>query len=228
MPIVKLAKHAILIIVLATQNTLAIGAETTCGGISTTLYSSNDLTLSICHGPYTAINRSKLHQWQNCDDAMVLISDKKQRKTSIYADCGFASKKQFMLRNNAFMLRHFYSGYPNFEEKPLLIETLNLVANTKKYELLRTFPVCRKKDINNAIQQIDSTRAKPFDDKTFFTSIYGGFYKLRDCAATDSKLVYTSLRKYQENKVFDGEVAETLSMVISEVELIAKATNQPR
>lgn len=223
----KLAKLSILLFVLATQNTLAIGAEAKCGGISTTLYSSNDFSLSICHGPYTKINLSQLHQWQNCDDAQIQINDKKRGKTTIYADCGVA-KKQFMLHNNAFMLRHFYSGYPNFEEKPLLIETLNLADNTVKYKLLKTFPVCSKKDINNAIQQIDLTKSMPFDGNTFFTSIYGGFYTLRDCAASDSKLVYAALRKYQESMIFDGEAAETLNTVISEVEIIAKATHQPR
>ena len=223
----KLAKLSILLFVLATQNTLAIGAEAKCGGISTTLYSSNDLSLSICHGPYTKIYLSQLHQWQNCDDALIQISNKKQGKTTIHTDCGVA-KKQFMLRNNEFMLRHFYSGYPNFEEKPLLIETLNLADSTVKYKFSKTFPVCSKKDINNAIQQIDLTKAKPFDGNTFFTSIYGGFYILRDCAATDSKLVYAALRKYQESMVFDGEAAETLNTVISEVEIIAKAINQPR
>src|SRR4030066_1528046 len=223
---VKLAKLSIIFIVLATQNTLAIGAEAKCGGISTTLYSSNDLSLSICHGPYTKINLSQLHQWHHCDDAIIQISNKKQGKTTIYTDCGVA-KKQFMLRKNSFMLRHYYSGFPNFKEKPLLIETLNLEENTVKYKLLKTFPVCSKKDINNAIQQIDLTKSMPFDGNTFFTTIYGGFYILRDCAASDSKLVYAALRKYQESMIFDGEAAETLNTVISEVEIIAKATNQP-
>lgn len=223
MPVVHLTIFAL---ALVTQNTPAFGSDVTCGGINTTIYSSRDTTLNICHGPYTKVDRSKLHQWQNCDDAMIQITDKKSGKTSLYVDCGFPSKKQYMLRNNEFMVRHFYSGFPNFDEKPLLVETLNLATKKKKYEFLKIFPVCRKQEIEQAIQQIDSTRSKPFDGNTFFASIYGGFYKLRDCAATDSVRVLAALQKYQTGQTFDGEVAETLGIVIHEVELIALASSQ--
>lgn len=79
-------------------------------------------------------------------------------------------------------------------------------------------------DIENAAKQVDSTTAKPFDGNTYFTSVYGGFYKLRDCAKSDPKLVLSILRKYQTNDLFDGEVAETLTSVTGEVELIQTAT----
>ena len=63
-----------------------------------------------------------------------------------------------------------------------------------------------------------------FDGKTYFTSIYGGFFKLRDYAVSDPDFVLSILNKYKKKGVFDGEVAETLSNVIDEVELIAKAS----
>ena len=97
------------------------------------------------------------------------------------------------------------------------------MTNAKQYAFIKKFPRCTKQDIDNATKQIDSTMAKPFDDKTFFLSVYGGFFKLRDCAATDTKSVLSILRKYRENRVFDGEVAETFGGIVKEVELISAA-----
>lgn len=121
------------------------------------------------------------------------------------------------------MLRHFQTTYPGFESEPLLIESLDLETSKKTYEFEKQFPACGRNDIDHAAKQIDSTTAKTFNRETYFTSVYGGFYKLRDCAKSDPQSVLTILRKYQNSDLFDGEVVETLSSVTSEVELIHAA-----
>jgi hypothetical protein len=57
--------------------------------------------------------------------------------------------------------------------------------------------------------------------------VYGGFYKLRDCAKSDPEFVLSILQNYKKSSQFDGgEVSETLSEVIEEVELISAATKR--
>lgn len=204
-------------------NPTVFAAEAICGGYRTLLYASDKIVLTICHGPYTKIDRKRLGQWQGCDDAVIQISDKKNGRTTQYTDCLSEAGKQFRVRDNAFMLRHFQTTYPGFESEPLLIEILNLDTNKKTYVFEKRFPACTRKDIDHAEKQVDSTTAKPFNGETYFTSVYGGFYRLRDCAKSDPQLVLSILRKYQNSDLFDGEVAETLSSVTSEVELIYAA-----
>lgn len=199
-------------------------AEDTCGGYSTLLYANDKTVLTICHGPYTKINRKRLDQWQGCDDAVIKITDKNSGKTTQYADCLSEAGKQFRIQGSAFMLRHFQITYPGFESEPLLIESLDLETSKKTYEFEKQFPACGRNDIDHAAKQIDSSTAKTFNRETYFTSVYGGFYKLRDCAKSDPQSVLTILRKYHQNSdLFDGEVVETLSSVTSEVELIHAA-----
>jgi hypothetical protein len=203
----------------------AFATEVTCGGYSTLLYANNEIALTICHGPYTKIDRARLDHWQDCDDAMIHIRDKKQGKTTEYADCLPGGLKQFRVQGDAFVLRHFYATYPGrFESKPLLVETLKLTTGAKTYQFEKRFPACTKADVDDAIKQIDTTMAKPFDGKTFFDSVYGGFYKLRNCAQSAPSMVLAILQRYGKSGLFDGEVAETLSSVTSEVELIYAAT----
>ena len=204
-------------------NPRAFAANASCGGYSTLLYASDKIVLTICHGPYTKIDRKRLGQWQGYDDAVIQIRDKRNGKTIQVADCLPEAGKQFRMHGNAFMLRHFLTTYPGFESEPLLTETINLDTNKKTYVFERQFPACTSKDIVQAAKQVDSTVAKPFDGETYFTSVYGGFYKLRDCAKSDPLSVLTILRKYQNSGLFDGEVAETLHSVTSEVELIYAA-----
>jgi hypothetical protein len=206
---------------------VASADEVTCGGLSTLLYANDKIALTICHGSYTKIDRTRLGQWQDCDDAMIHNRDKTSGKTTQYADCLPGARKQFRISGDTFMLRHFYATYPGrFESKPLLVEALNLATNKKTYEFEIRFPACTRKDIEDAAKQIDSTIAKPFDGKTYFTSVYGGFYKLRDCAKSNPQFVRSVLHKYETSGLFDGEVAETLSSVINEVELIHAATTR--
>lgn len=208
-------------------HSVASAAEVTCGGLSTLLYANDKIALTICHGPYTKIDRTRLEQWQDCDDAMIHIRDKTNGKTAQYADCLPGARKQFRISGDTFMLRNFYATYPGrFDSEPLLVEVLNLATNKKTYEFEKQFPACARKDIDEAAKQIDSTTAKPFDGKTYFTSVYGGFYKLRDCAKSNPQLVRSVLLKYERSGLFDGEVAETLSSVINEVELIHAATTR--
>ncbi|MDT3705893.1 MAG: hypothetical protein ROZ09_03630 [Thiobacillus sp.] len=208
-------------------NDKAFAAEVTCGGYSTLLYANNKVALTICHGPYTKVDRTRLDHWQDCDDAMIHLRDKTKGETTEYADCLPGDRKQFRVKGDAFMLRHFYATYPGrFESKPLLVETLNLTTNTRTYQFEKRFPACTRRDIDDSTKQIDSATAKPFDGKTFFDSVYGGFYKLRDCAQSDPKLVLAILQRYGKSDLFDGEVAETLGSVASEVELIDAATKR--
>jgi len=202
----------------------AFASEVTCGGYSTFLYANNKVSLTICHGPYTKIDRDRPDRWQDCDDAIIYLRDKTRGETSEYADCLPGARKQFRIEGDTFMLRHFYATYPGrFESKPLLVETLSLTTNTKTYEFEKQFPACTGRDIDDATKQIDSATAMPFDGKTFFDSVYGGFYKLRDCAQSEPKSVLAILNRYRESGLFDGEVAETLSSVTSEVDLIDAA-----
>jgi len=194
-----------------------------CYGVSTLLYSNSNMDLIICHGEYTKINVSKLDQWQDCADAIIQVRNKKQNIVYQYADCSPTGSKQFSVHGGLFKLRHYYTEYPGFKERPLLIETLDLATSVKQYEFIKKFPVCSKKNIDDAIAQINLTVAKPSDMRTYFDSVYGGFYKLRDCANDYPSVVLETLKKYGNDGIFDGEVAETLDAVTGEVELISAA-----
>lgn len=201
---------------------LAAQDDTVCGGTRTPIYSSKDMALVVCHAPYTKVSRSQLDRWQDCDDAMIQVTDKKTDRTTTYVDCAVAGRKQFMLRGNVLLLRHFLTEYPSFDMKPMLVERLDLVTRERKYEFTRKIPSVCKTEVGEAIRKIDSAKSKP-DDKSYFTLVYGGFFQLRDCAAAEPGPVLAALRKYQDSGVFDGEVAETLSTVIDEAELISQA-----
>lgn len=221
----KIAKLIIFIIIFSVPNAFASKPVATCGGVSTLIYSNSEMDLSICHGEYTKIDKSKLGQWQNCDDAMVQIRDKKHGKLSQYADCLTNKIRQFRIVDKSLMLNHVYMEYPGFEEKPLLIESFDFTTRTKKYIFKKKFLLCNKKDIENSIKQIDATIAKPFDMKTYFDLVYGGLFKLRDCAKSEPVTVSAALKKYENRAVFDGEVAETFSEIFEEVKLISAAVS---
>jgi hypothetical protein len=104
----------------------------------------------------------------------------------------------------------------------MLVEQFDLVTRAKKYEFTRKLPGACKAAIGEAIRKIDTAMAKP-DDKDYFGSVYGGLFQLRDCAAAEPGPALSALRKYQDRGAFDGEVAETLSTVIDEAELISRA-----
>ncbi len=109
----------------------------------------------------------------------------------------------------------------------MLIETIELSTHKRKYEFVEKFTARSKKDFESAVKQINSTLAKPFDGKTFFLSVYSGFFVLRDYATVDPKSVLSVLWNYQKRGGrIDGEVAETLSEVIEEVNLIYAAHQQ--
>lgn len=224
MEITKLVSFLFLFI-LAAPNAFASTPDGTCGGVSTLIYSNSEMDLSICHGEYTKIDKSKLGKWQNCDDAMVQIKDKKHGELSQYADCQTNKIRQFMIADNSLMLNHVYMEYPGFEEKPLLIERFDLTTRAKKYIFKKQFLVCNKKDIDNSIKQIDSGIAKS-DMGKYFDFVYGGLFKLRDCAKTDPVSVLAVFKKYENKALFDGEVAETFSELFEEVKLISAAVDQ--
>lgn len=205
---------------------LASSTDASCDGYTTSLYANEKTVLTICHGPYTKIDKRRVEQWQSCDDAVLHIKNKKSGHTIQYADCLSESGKQFRVQGDVFMLRHFQTTYPGFETEPLLIESLDLRTNKKVYKFEKQFLFCSRKDVDAAVQQVDSTTAKPFDGKMYFSSVYGGFYKLRDCAKNNPSLVLSILRRYQMSDYFDGEVAETLNSVTEEVEIIHGATGR--
>jgi hypothetical protein len=208
------------------SGSFAAPPEAKCHGNTTRLYSNQNLDLSICHGDYVQINLAKLDQWQDCVDSMLFLTDKKTKIVSMLADCLPTKAEQFKVSKDSLLLRHFYVEYPGFSEKPLLIENTNLVTLTKQYSLLRKFPACQKSEVDQAIRQIEATRAKPFDGNTYFSAIYGSFYKLRDCANSFPTEILATLTEYSRKSVFDGEVSETLDGVIDEVRLIASAKRQ--
>ena len=208
-------------------NQTVFAAEATCGGYSTLLYTNDNMALTICHGPYTKIDLKRLDQWQSCDDAEILIRYKKNGNNTRYADCLSEAGKQFRIRGSEFMLKHSQTTYPGFEQEPLVVETLNLETSKKTYQYAKQFPVCTRKEIDQAARQVNSATAKPFNGgQTYFNLVYGGFYKLRDCARSDPELVLSILHNYQNSGLFDGEVAETLSSVTSDTELIHAASKR--
>jgi hypothetical protein len=209
-------------LIFVSQTVFAAGEP--CGGCSTLLYANDNLIFTICHGPYTKIDIKRLDQWQNCDDAEIQIRYKKNGNTTQYADCLSEAGKQFRIRGSEFMLKHFQTTYPGFESEPLLVEILNLETNKKTYQFEKQFQACSRKDIDQAVKQVESAIAKPFKGgQTYFNLVYGGFYRLRGCAKSDPQLVLSILRKYQNSGYFDGEVAETLSSVTSDAEVIYEA-----
>ncbi len=223
---IKKLPSLLVLFILAAPNSFASAPDATCGGLSTIIYSNSEMDLSICHGEYTKIDKSKLGQWQNCDDAMVQIRDKKHGKLSKYADCLTNKIRQFMIADNSLMLNYVYMEYPGFEEKPLLIERLNLTTRTKKYVFKKQFLVCHKNDIDNSIKQIESGIANQSDMGKYFDNVYGGLFKLRDCAKTEPVSVLAAFKKYEKKALFDGEVAETFSELFEEVKLISAAIAQ--
>lgn len=98
-------------ILLITAYRTALATEDICDGYSTHLYTNDKIVLTICHGPYTKIDRTRLGQWQGCDDAAFQIRDKNTGETSQYADCISEAGKQFRIHGTAFMLRHFQTTY---------------------------------------------------------------------------------------------------------------------
>lgn len=222
MKITKLISF-IFVFIWAVPNAFASVPEENCGGVSTLIYSGSEIDLSICHGEYTKIDQSKLGQWQNCDDAIVQIKDKKNGKLSIYADCQTNKIRQFMIADNALELSHVYVEYPGFEEKPLLIERFDLTTHTKKYIFKKQFLACNKIDVDNSVKQIESGIANRSDMGKYFDSVYGGLFKLRDCAKTAPVSVLAVFKKYEKKALFDGEVAETFSELFEEVKLISTA-----
>ena len=202
---------------------LSAEQEHACGGYTTLLYANDSLALSLCHAPYTKIDRTGLRQWQDCDDAMLQLADKKSGKTSVYYDCGVPSRKQFRLEGDSLMLRHFYTDAADFELHPLMVESHNLLTQKKHYVFVKQFAKCTVQDIQAAHQQVEMEINKPFDGRTYFTHVYGGLLKLRDCAASDSAQVLAAFKQLQQQGQFDGEVAETYSILLDEVELIGTA-----
>lgn len=202
-------------------------AEETCGGLGTRLYANDNLALTICHGPYTQIDLKHLYQWQNCDDAQIQIRSMKNGATTPYADCLSEAGTQFRIRDDDFMLKYFQTTYPGFETEPLLVEILNLETNETTFQFEKKFPACTRNDIDQAVIQIDTAIAKPFDgEQRYFDLVYGGFYKLRNCARSAPGQVLSILRKYQNKRLFDGEAAEILSSVTSDAELIYAASSR--
>lgn len=211
---------------LAVPGAFASAPDAACNGIDTLIYSNSEIDLSICHGEYTKIDQSKLGQWQGCDDAMVQIREKRHGQLSQYADCLTNRIRQFKIEDNALLLNHSYTEYPGFDEKPLLVERLDLATRTKKYIFKKQFPACSKKDVDSSVRQIDSGMTNQSDMKKYFDLVYGGLFKLRDCAKSDPASVIAAYKRFEKKALFDGEVAETFSELFEEVRLISDAIAQ--
>lgn len=223
-------RNYLLILFVLSIITLSQGAcekktESRCGGDKTTLITANGLNLFMCHAPYTKIDTSKLGEWQNCDDGMFYIESTSGSmvKEKLINECVVTSKMEFRIQDNSLKLRHYYAEYPGFKEKPKIIESFDIVKGIVTYKIVGRYEKRTKEEIDKTIMEIENTIAKPFDGKTYFSSMYTNLYKLRDYAVVDPQYSLTVLRGYQEKRVFDGEVSETLSNIIEEVELISKA-----
>lgn len=207
------------------SSSLASADNFKCGGFNTVLYSNKARAITICHGPHTKIIRSKLNKWNNCFDATILLRNKTTGKNSVVTDCYPQNQKQFSVQGGTLRVRHFYTEYPGFDSKPLVIETLDAKKNRRHYKLERKFKKCTTADIDAQNRLIQQTVSKPFDGSTFFKSVYGAFFKLRDCSFSYPDKVINILNSYWEIDRVDGEVAETLGTVVDEAKIIKKAVN---
>lgn len=208
----------------AISTSLAAEPDFSCGGNTTKLYSSKDVILTICHGPYTEVDHSKLNQWHSCDDATIQGWRKEGHMTE-YADCSLLVFKEFSVRDGSLLLRHFFTDYPGFEQKPKVIETIDLRTNNRKFEFVGKFSASGREDFERAIMNIDSMLSKPFDGRASISSVYEGFFIIRDYAIVDQRSALSALQKYEKNghPLIDGEVSETLHLVVDEVKLIDAA-----
>lgn len=205
----------------------ASGSEDECFGIKTPIINKGPLTLVICHAPYTKIEKTRLAEWQNCDDAIFMLVEKipgNDRWTKL-AECEVTMNRQFKVKKDTFFLLHYFMQYPGFNEIPMLVETYNIRTKARLFKITGKLESIQKPDVDKAIQAIDAEIKKPFDGNTYFDSVYGGFFKLRRYALRDPDFSLSILKKYEESGKFDGEVSETLSGIVSEVELISKAVD---
>ena len=194
-----------------------------CSAESTLLYSDNSSEVAMCHGSYLTIDTQRLSTWQDFVDASIYIQDKKSGAAHEYIDCGALHEKQFRVEDSHLSIRHFFTTYSGSETLPPLIETLDLKTQAKTFRFENDFQKCDQTSINKAVHKIDAETAKPFNGATYFSAVYGGFYELRNCSFSEPEKVLSILQKYDTSDSFDGEVSETLSEVISEVELIRQA-----
>lgn len=194
-----------------------------CGGENTRIYTGSDIAVSVCHGSHVHIDDAKLDQWQECGDSIIYLRDNSDGSTVEITDCMYVGK-QFRVNGDKLLLRHFMTGYPGNDSTPFLVETLNLKTKSKSFQFEYEFPECSWSDVGKARQKINAETAKPFNGETYFRAIYGGMYDLRNCAKSQPGYALANLIRLDEWQRFDGEVSETLSIIISEVELIYQAT----
>lgn len=191
----------------------------TCGGESTPIYSDPDITVSVCHGANVHMDDAKSGEWQACVDSAIYQHSRRNGSNVEITDCGFTGK-QFKVDGDHLLLRHFLTEYPGDESRPFLIEDINIKAGTKGFQYEREFPRCGLSDVEDAVDRIEAEMKRPFNGETYFREVYGGLYALRDCAKSLPGLALAHLREYAKREVFDGEVAETLDAITSEVEVI--------
>ncbi|MDH5766481.1 MAG: hypothetical protein OEZ38_10745 [Gammaproteobacteria bacterium] len=194
-----------------------------CAGYSSIIFSDQHTMISICHSPHLKINRKQLHEWQDCVDAMIYSRNKQNQDSHLLADCKPTIHKQFKVENNELLIKHFYNSYPGFTPTPLLLEKYSLKSLLPGYEILAKHKIITKNEIQASILAINTELGKPFDGKTFFTTIYSNLDTIRNFSFSNPEQSLAILKDYYKREVFDGEVAETLTEIIDDVELIQAA-----
>jgi len=212
---------------LASPTIEASPSDITCGGINTVLISSQGHAVTVCHGPYMKIKKGALTNWNECTDAMILYRESEKGGSSLIADCTADNQKQFSVKSNLLKLRHFYTVYPGFDAKPLMIEVFDTNTKIRKFRFEKKFSKCSDGRIRKLDTLVRDVTSKP-KNNTFFNKIYGAFFELRDCSFSNPDKVIDILKGYRKLDDVDGEVAETLSTAIEEAELIRLAKSGMR
>lgn len=198
---------------------LADSEDFECGGTITNLHTSPDVTVSICHAPYTKFDISNLSNWQACIDSIIYITAKDGMNT-VHTDCTPDTYNEFKVSANSLFVKHYYETYPDFEGKPLVVEEFFIRTHKSKYTLVAKLPHITKNQLESSLYQLESELSKPFDGKTYFTAVYGAFNNLLAYSAQDPEYSHNVLAEYEKRGIFEGEVSETLSATIGYVNLI--------
>lgn len=204
---------------------LAGEAESQCGGGATSLLSYKGSDIYICHGPYEKINITELDKWQTCIDGMFYLRTKVNGiiHETLLNECVPTIRMEYRINNDNFEIKHYFSEFPGFTEKERIIESYNIKNGKNSYTVIGEVVKLTQQDIDNEANKITEEISKPFNGNTYFTIVYTAFHKIRDYAFIDPAYSLSILKEYQSKQLFDGEVAEVLSNIIEEAELISKA-----
>jgi hypothetical protein len=192
-----------------------------CGGTVTNIYTSPDISVSICHAPYTKFDLKNLINWQPCIDAIIYTTARNGVST-IHTDCSPDTYSEFKVSTNNLFVKHYYEAYPGFESKPLVVEEFITKTQKSTYTLSANLTHITKTQFESSLSQLEAELRKPFDGKTYFSAVYGAFSNILAYSTQEPEYALKVLAEYEKRGIFDGEVSEILSATIGYANLIQK------